>query len=62
VNSALGNSNTFQKTKFWKEKTIENVVTLGPTMHATLVEIIFYSHNISNLIHIDLIRDKNPNK
>jgi hypothetical protein len=24
------NSNKFQKTRFWKEKSIENVVTLGP--------------------------------
>jgi hypothetical protein len=31
------NSNKFQKTKFWKEKSIEDVVTLGPTPQATLV-------------------------
>jgi hypothetical protein len=24
-------SNKFQKTRFWKEKSVENVVTLGPT-------------------------------
>jgi len=27
------NSNKFKNTKFWKEKSIENVVTLGPTTH-----------------------------
>jgi hypothetical protein len=25
------NSNKFQKTRFWKEKSVEDVVTLGPT-------------------------------
>jgi hypothetical protein len=36
--SATENSNKFQKTRFWKEKSIEDVVTtLGPTAHATLV-------------------------
>jgi hypothetical protein len=34
---AAENSNKFQKTKFWKEKLVENVVTLGPTTQATLV-------------------------
>jgi glycine cleavage system H lipoate-binding protein len=34
--SATENSNKFQKTKFWKEKSVEDVVTLGPTTHATL--------------------------
>jgi hypothetical protein len=37
VISATKNSNKFQKTKFWKEKSVENVVALGPTAHATLV-------------------------
>jgi hypothetical protein len=31
------NSNKFQKTRFWKEKSVEDVVTLGPTVQATLV-------------------------
>jgi hypothetical protein len=35
--STVENSNKFQKPKFWKEKSIEDVVTLGPTAHATLV-------------------------
>jgi hypothetical protein len=26
-----------QKTRFWKEKSVEHVVTLGPTAQATLV-------------------------
>jgi hypothetical protein len=31
VISTAGNSNEFQKTRFWKEKSVENVVTtLGP--------------------------------
>jgi len=33
----IENSNKFQKTRFWKEKSVENVVTLGPTAQATLV-------------------------
>jgi hypothetical protein len=34
---AAGNSNKFQKTRFWKEKSVEDVVTLGPMAHATVV-------------------------
>jgi len=37
VISAAENSNKFQKTGFWKEKSLEGVVTLGPTPQATLV-------------------------
>ncbi len=29
-----------QKTRFWKEKSVEDLVTLGPTAQATLVQII----------------------
>ncbi len=36
VISAAENSNKFQKTRFWKEKSVENVVTLGPMAQATL--------------------------
>jgi hypothetical protein len=39
VISAAENSNKFQKTRFWKEKSVEEVVTLGPTAQATLVTI-----------------------
>jgi hypothetical protein len=31
VISIAENSNKFQKNKFWKEKSVENVVTIGPT-------------------------------
>ncbi len=34
---AAENSNKFQKIRFWKEKSIEDVVTLEPIAHATLV-------------------------
>ncbi len=37
--SAIENSNKFQKTRFWKEDLVEDVVTLGPTAQATLVVI-----------------------
>jgi hypothetical protein len=30
VISAVENLNKFQKTRFWKEKSVEDVVTLGP--------------------------------
>ncbi len=33
---ALENSNKFQKARFWKEKSVEDVVTLGPPAQATL--------------------------
>jgi hypothetical protein len=39
VISAAENSNEFQKTRFWKEKSVEDVVTLGPTAQATLVSL-----------------------
>jgi hypothetical protein len=35
--SIIENSNKFQKTRFWKEKLVEDVVTIGPMAHATLV-------------------------
>jgi hypothetical protein len=31
VISTAENSNKFQKTRFWKEKSVEDKVTLGPT-------------------------------
>jgi hypothetical protein len=37
VISAAENSNKFQKTRFWKEKSVEDVVRLGPSAQATLV-------------------------
>jgi len=38
VISATENSNKFKKTRFWKEKSVEDMVTLGPTAQATLVD------------------------
>ncbi len=37
--SAVENSNKFQKPRFWKEKAVEDVLTLGPTVQATPVVI-----------------------
>jgi hypothetical protein len=37
VISAAENSNKFQNTRFWKEKSVEVMITLGPMAHATLV-------------------------
>jgi hypothetical protein len=37
VISAAENSNKFQKTRFWREKSVEDMVTLGPMAQATLV-------------------------
>jgi len=34
---AAENSNKFQKTRFWREKSVESMVTLGPTAQSTLV-------------------------
>jgi hypothetical protein len=36
VISVTKNLNKFQKTRFWKEKSVEDVVTLGPMAQATL--------------------------
>jgi hypothetical protein len=35
VISAAEYSNKFLKTRFWKEKSVEDVITLGPTTQAT---------------------------
>jgi hypothetical protein len=37
VISATENLNKFQKTRFWKEKSVEDMITLGPTAQATVV-------------------------
>jgi hypothetical protein len=47
VISPTENSNKFQKTRFWKEKSVEDVVTLGPTAQAKLVLIISNSSWVS---------------
>jgi hypothetical protein len=36
VISAIENSNKFQKSRFWKEKLVDDVVTLGPMADITL--------------------------
>jgi hypothetical protein len=46
VISAAENSNKFQKTRFWKVKSVEDIVTLGPPAEATLVNM--KSWTISN--------------
>jgi hypothetical protein len=47
------NSNKFQNTKFWKENLVEDVVTFGPTVEATLVVYnvnkIFWNVCVSNI-------------
>jgi hypothetical protein len=35
--STTENSNKFQKTKFWKEKSVADMVTFGPMTKTTLV-------------------------
>jgi hypothetical protein len=37
---AAEKSTKFQKTKFWKEKSVGDVVTLGPMAQATLIAVI----------------------
>ncbi len=37
VISAAKNSNKVLKTKFWKEESVEDTVTLGPTPQTTLI-------------------------
>jgi hypothetical protein len=44
VISATENSNKFQKIRFWKEKSVEDKFTLGPTAQTTLV---YYEYYIS---------------
>jgi hypothetical protein len=39
-------SNKILKTKFWKEKSVENMVTLGPMAQATLIILMIQKDNI----------------
>jgi hypothetical protein len=41
VISAAENSNKFHKIRFWKETSVEDVVTLGPTAQPTLVYLLW---------------------
>jgi hypothetical protein len=55
VISVTENSNKFQKTRFWKEKSVEDVVKLGPRAQATLIileDSIFSFTNFSYLKNI----------
>jgi hypothetical protein len=47
--SASEISNKFQQTRFWKEKSVGGVVTLGPMTHATLV---LMNWNIINILFL----------
>jgi hypothetical protein len=47
--SASEISNKFPQTRFWKEKSVESVVTLGPMTHATLV---LTNWNIINILFL----------
>jgi hypothetical protein len=49
--SAAENSKKFQKTRFWEEKSVEDVGTLGPTSQAKLVSLTSLSviHLISKM-------------
>jgi hypothetical protein len=45
VTSIAENSNKIFKTRFWKEKSVENMVTLGPMAQATPVILIIQRDN-----------------
>ncbi len=40
ISATENSNNVFLKTRFWNEKSVEDVVTLGPTAQASLVLII----------------------
>jgi len=39
VISVAENSNKFSRTRFWKEKSVEDEVTIGPRAQATVISI-----------------------
>jgi hypothetical protein len=47
--SAAENSNKFQKARFWKEKSVEDKFTLGPTAQATLI-LMELCNNINTMV------------
>ncbi len=53
---AAENSNKLQKTRFWKEKSVKDVVTLGPMAHATLVLHCFTSFDSIILLSFKLFK------
>ncbi len=48
--SAAENSNKFQETRFWKEKSVEDMVTLGPTVLCMNKQNCLYIHENTNFI------------
>jgi hypothetical protein len=48
---AAENSNKFQKTRFWKEKSVEDEFTLGPTALASLAIVEEMYGDTNNFIH-----------
>ncbi len=49
------NSKKFQETRFWKEKSVENVITLGPSAQVTLV-LYLWSNVICFVCHAEISR------
>jgi hypothetical protein len=49
VISAAENANKFQRTRFWKEKSVEGVVTLVPMAQATLLVYIIYAQGLTSM-------------
>jgi hypothetical protein len=53
---AAENSNKFQKTRFWKENSVEDKFTLGSTAQASLVIVEEIYGDTNNFIHELLIK------
>ncbi len=60
VVSAIENSNKFQKIRFWKEKSVEDVVTLGPAAQPTLVKTKKRKHPTKLATKLNLYPNKHP--
>jgi hypothetical protein len=62
VISAAENSNKFQRTRFCEEKSVEDVLTLGPMAQATLVHIkyILFLEFYFSLWKVDHYNKKSP--
>jgi hypothetical protein len=58
MNFVVENSNKFQKTRFWKEKSVENLVTLeGLPFNSSMISFdiwLFkkYIHTFQNIVHM----------
>ncbi len=44
------NLKKFQKTRFWEEKSVEDVVTLGPMAHASTIEKLLMSRGAPRMV------------